>query len=641
MVFLDGYAYSAEVTAVQAPEIKPIRLEDIRPYLSLTVMRCTAEDIARAFSVLTAKLRKFATAGRRTSTSMLADGIDISSAETPELQWLTAPPYRVDGFIVCQTKAPSWACLDQYVLDTSHKIVVTFMRNDLVGVHTDLDHVRNALQRWLDLDSPPPFCRVPVGAQNAALLRGETKGLWLRGTHVRRSSKADTKFVAGTSINNTLMPFHDSTFVMGSARAAIPAELGLKALAGSIGTRPDRSQLWGSSSSTAGQFFTRADEALALLEETLATGATIERPYPLLAVQEPNLNRVSGAFDVSILDADEIRANTLAGEDLIEAAEMLQSATMVVHGDRGSPTLHLDVGLNGTVAGTLRINPSMHRGKVKFKMGFAPERNAIDSNTVREVLDRLSRFAGDLLTIYYESGHTVVESGIYSSDFSVPDFQNWDFADFTGFDRQLEKPRGAKSPQRIHDETGRPGDNSLFGWVAHHYSAGWLTCDDGPGEVADFVHIAPDDGALSLVHVKAASTDMPGRGISVSQYEVVASQALKNVQYLTTDFLLSQLSGPRGATRATWAGGERRQNRDEFLEVLQMRGPTDPARVVIIQPHASQKTIEKLRDPDAPPAIRAHPDRSRLSLLDALLHAVRSDVVAAGADDLRVIGSLT
>ena len=153
--------------------------------------------------------------------------------------------------------------------------------------------------------------------------------------------------------------------------------------------------------------------------------------------------------------------------------------------------------------------------------------------------------------------------------------------------------------------------------------------------------MAPDDGTLSLIHVKAASTDMPGRGISVSQYEVVASQALKNVQYLTTDFLLSQLSGPRGETRATWTGGERRQNRDEFLEVLQMRGPTDPARVVIIQPHASQKTIEILRDPDAPPAIRKHPDRSRLSLLDALLHSVRSDVVAAGADDLRVIGSLT
>jgi hypothetical protein len=254
MVFLGRYLYSAGVTALQAPEIKPIRLENIRPYLSLTVMRCTAQDIKRAFEALTVNLRKFATGGRRGSTSMLADGIDISSADAPELQWLTAPPYRIDGFIVCQTKTPSWACLDQYVLDTSHKIVVTFMRNDLVGVHTDLDHVRNALQRWLDLDSPPPFCRVPAGAQNAALLRGETKGLWLRGTHVRRTSKADTKFVAGTSVNNTLIPFHDSTFVMGSARAAIPAELGLKALTGSIGTRPDRSQLWSSSSSTAGHF---------------------------------------------------------------------------------------------------------------------------------------------------------------------------------------------------------------------------------------------------------------------------------------------------------------------------------------------------------------------------------------------------
>ena len=61
---------------------------------------------------------------------------------------------------------------------------------------------------------------------------------------------------------------------------------------------------------------------------------------------------------------------------------------------------------------------------------------------------------------------------------------------------------------------------------------------------------------------------MPGRGISVSQYEVVASQALKNLQYLTTDFLLSVRSAPRGISPATWTDGKRRQDRHEFFEVL-------------------------------------------------------------------------
>jgi hypothetical protein len=48
-----------------------------------------------------------------------------------------------------------------------------------------------------------------------------------------------------------------------------------------------------------------------------------------------------------------------------------------------------------------------------------------------------------------------------------------------------------------------PNDTPLFGWVVQHYSQDWLICDDGPGEVADFVHIGEDD-TLSFIHVKKA-----------------------------------------------------------------------------------------------------------------------------------------
>jgi len=40
-----------------------------------------------------------------------------------------------------------------------------------------------------------------------------------------------------------------------------------------------------------------------------------------------------------------------------------------------------------------------------------------------------------------------------------------------------------------------------FAWVVEKVGPGWLTCDDGSGEVADFVHIAPDE-TLTLLHVK-------------------------------------------------------------------------------------------------------------------------------------------
>jgi hypothetical protein len=42
--------------------------------------------------------------------------------------------------------------------------------------------------------------------------------------------------------------------------------------------------------------------------------------------------------------------------------------------------------------------------------------------------------------------------------------------------------------------------------VVDRYLDGWLICDDGAGEVADFVHLALN-GDLTVIHVKAA-----GRG---------------------------------------------------------------------------------------------------------------------------------
>jgi hypothetical protein len=65
--------------------------------------------------------------------------------------------------------------------------------------------------------------------------------------------------------------------------------------------------------------------------------------------------------------------------------------------------------------------------------------------------------------------------------------------------------------------TAEHGDDSLFGSVVRRFGNGWLTCDDGPGEVADFVHVDPA-GVLTLVHVKAAHGDGHRRGVAVVRF---------------------------------------------------------------------------------------------------------------------------
>src|SRR5207244_1030311 len=104
--------------------------------------------------------------------------------------------------------------------------------------------------------------------------------------------------------------------------------------------------------------------------------------------------------------------------------------------------------------------------------------------------------------------------------------------DFSGFDITLEKPhRIGQLRDSDLRRIGETGETSLFSWVWKRYKQGWLWCDDGSGEIADFIHLDSARTTLSLIHVKAAHSSSPGRGISVSAYEVVCAQALKNLRY--------------------------------------------------------------------------------------------------------------
>src|SRR5262249_40688884 len=128
---------------------------------------------------------------------------------------------EVDGF-VCEVTAPaSWAMPDTHFLETSLDLVVALGRRRLVAIHCD-SGLGEAIQTWLDKDPRPPFRRIPPGALNAALLTGEAKGLWLRGTHVRRTTKADSKNISGMRLQDALSPLEDSSYAMGSARAELP-----------------------------------------------------------------------------------------------------------------------------------------------------------------------------------------------------------------------------------------------------------------------------------------------------------------------------------------------------------------------------------------------------------------------------------
>jgi hypothetical protein len=61
---------------------------------------------------------------------------------------------------------------------------------------------------------------------------------------------------------------------------------------------------------------------------------------------------------------------------------------------------------------------------------------------------------------------------------------------------------------------------------------------------ADFLHIETIGGkpTLSVIHVKAAGDESAGRGLSVSDYEIVTGQAVKNLRWVDRSALGDDLA---------------------------------------------------------------------------------------------------
>ncbi|HEY3258661.1 MAG TPA: hypothetical protein VGJ95_00085, partial [Pseudonocardiaceae bacterium] len=163
----------------------------------------------------------------------------------------------------------------------------------------------------------------------------------------------------------------------------------------------------------------------------------------------------------------------------------------------------------------------------------------------------------------------------------------------------------------------------------------WLICDDGAGEIADFLHLS-NAGMLSAIHVKAAHSRSADRQIAVTAFEQVVSQALKNVRLLNSDHLAHRLSRPRISRPACWRDGQRVRDRTEFILMLGARGAADRTSVIIVQQHLSQAVHDRARA--ATWDGRPNRDSHSLMLLDNLLHSARRTVIGLW-DDLTVIGS--
>lgn len=592
----------------------------LRPYISALVIQYTGTMLDKALHVLRAQIEETVNRHRGTVAIVATDLEDALTVdpvpETPDQD----PPAadQIIGFIYRQTVVPAWLKPDSQFVDTRHYSAVMVRSGSLVAIHAERN-VRDAVIRWIRGNPSPPFRLIPTHFMNQALLQGDTRTLSLHGTHPRQRRKADSKSMHGADLRSALNPFEDSTFAFSSARAEVDEDTHT-GLQGVVGATPTRSHVWNRPGESFGDFRLAILDVLADIANAMV-GAGLDQPFPLLATEVDSLTGVEHAFELAALGAEEVRSMPDANDDIIGAAEALDGAQLDVVQSGPSPDFILAVGF-GATAGHLAVHATTAGDTASFTFGI--QGTPTDAGPTAKIRDVLTAHP-ELLSAYYGSGHTIAYGKITRTFIRPVPFTNWDWWPVGSCDVSAEKPAG--DGLVMHSRIGLPGDSSVFAWVVDKIGSGWLTCDDGPGEVADFVHLAPDE-TLTLVHVKGAHNASVNRQVSASAFEVVVGQATKNVGFLNAGELHARLSLPANLTRATWKDGVRQTDRTGFLAALLARAGWAPFRVMVVQPHMMFARYQTLKTPGVP----ATEDLLRLQRLESLLNSARGSVVGLGGD---------
>jgi hypothetical protein len=608
-------ASQSHVDEVDSAGYSAVDLAGLRPYKSAIVLQFDDVELGPAVAAIQRFFRG-RPSGRETQYVVVGVGWDDTQGssfdELSDFDQLDVIVYRNDS------PAP-WSAKDASYIDSRHLLNIALFRRGLVAIHL-AEPWKGAIQSWLDNNaSPPPLRRVPAAALEYSFLRGEAKGLWLKGTHARRPSRPDGKTLTGFSLQNALNPIEDSSFAMGSGRAGFSSDEN-PALTGTIGTTPRKSTVWSGRASNFCEYVTFCRGLLNEVEQTLREGDYSGGVFPELAEEVSSLEGVFGAYEV-LFEWPEGPPGEALDPDVEEAARLIEATTIEVRGRDRSP--HFDAMIVFPDESTpVRAEVDVRALNSGFGLDCTiyRERRLRSTGILRECFGNPDR-----ASVYYESGHTITNGRLYKFEVKPARFQNWEFKDFSDYETFREKP--SLEGVSMYEAIGTVGERSLFSWVVANFQEGFLTCDDGPGETADFIQVASDLNRLALIHVKAAHSISASRNISAQAYEVVASQAAKNLVFLNHSTLRDRLGRIMARRRPSWTAGVRQPDRSEFLSALAGLRATADAVVYIVQPHMQKGALARARglEPSSPESLR-------LRLLETLLNNLRSSAVSYSSD---------
>jgi hypothetical protein len=479
---------------------------------------------------------------------------------------------------------------------------------------------------------------------NDGFVRVRVRTLWLSGAHRRSSTKADSKILTGLELEAALDPLEDQSYYFSSVRSTHNGLTFDAARVGVIvGANPRNARVWIGPSKDWKTFIQRVDGLIDAAAAAIKTPSTATSPLPVLASPIDGIASAKEPYDMAIIVPEAVSAGVEDDRNDPWFHEFSDAARFVISPKAGSPSFAAEVFWGHESYG--RMDYEFTAGAAGSVSVRAAPLNWNDRLDHHEEIRRICSNT-DLLTVYFDTGHTFAQGHFYETRFRDARFEKWEWAKLTGFAVDTEKPLEGKK-LKIADIGGRD-DTSLFGFVAKHWpnlldgraATGWLICDDGSMESADFIHFddQADPPRLSLIHVKGSGSLTANRGISVSDYEIVVGQAVKNLRYLDRANIADKLAVEEGKqiSTAVWRNGARQKNRREVLRVLKQAGSNLAKAIYVFQPRVRKSAEEKIAA-----EIKAghldHAEVRRLQQLDTLLLAARAKCFGLGAE-FHVVG---
>ncbi|WP_260690618.1 sugar phosphate isomerase/epimerase [Rhizobium leguminosarum] len=605
------------------------------PYLSVSLYRAANGEAVASSELLTA-IRDLA-----------RDNADKKGAERPRFPAVQDPFIESDGTTIAwahyvEKRSPSWFA-GEGVTDTLNQLVIVAKRGDLYALLFSDNGLRSPVAKKVLRATNGPFARIRRLSSteiNKAFVESQVRTLWLSGTHRRTAIKPDSKMLSGLELETSLDPLGDQTYYFSSVRSTM--SLSDQLTSAVVGASPTGSRIWIGPTRSWEDFIITLGLILDRAANCMNDAARPDRPLPILASAITTLEGIEQPYDLAFIVPEQVNdgAGPVGEDELRWLQQFGDAAKFEVTAVAGSANFEADVYWADVRLGRLAYEFEQTLGsdvrlKIRKLDGFDNEdRDAEMLKICRQP---------DNITVYFDTGHTFSRGHFYETRFRDARFSDWQWVSMARDGTAFWQEKPLDGQRFAVENTGNAEDSSLFGMVVRHWpnleergqQTGWLVCDDGAMESADFIHVddISDPPELTLIHVKGSGSDNVNRGLSVSDYEVVVGQAIKNLRHVDRGLLREKLAAnAEGVLQsAVWHNGQRQENREALLAMLDGLGSHLKTKVVVFQPRVRRSVFDNIRVKMANGNL-ADADVRRMQQLDALLLGARADFLSLGVD---------